>query len=367
MRFPRGLLSISLALLGGTVMACGDDDAPTSPGPAAKLSVQALPDQTARAPFASSVIVTIQDASGNTVTSSSASVTLAFGTNPGTMLWHMSGSGSGPNKVFEMVDPGTPVVIPGDSVLDGAEIAAMTYYVPLQLLLATDRDDNLLSVNPTTGVETALGFTGVDYFTGIAIESGAAPRLLGVTFNDSLYAVNQTTGLAAALGRMTVAGDSIERATGLATDPTSGTVYALVSLDSDADARIRHLVTVNTTTYVATDRGEISEYGMADIAFAANGTLYGVTGDGGTNSETLWTINKTTGAATLVLVLGNGSDGEAIAAGPATLSGTLTVNAVAGVATFPGLMINAAASGYTITATAGGLTAGTSAAFNVTP
>src|SRR5205823_1515698 len=53
--------------------------------------------------------------------------------------------------------------------------------------------------------------------------------------------------------------------------------------------------------------------------------------------------------------------------GSATLLGTLTVNALLGVATFSTLSINTAASGYTLAATASGLPAVQSAAFNVTP
>ncbi len=49
-----------------------------------------------------------------------------------------------------------------------------------------------------------------------------------------------------------------------------------------------------------------------------------------------------------------------------TLSGTLTVAAVNGVATFPGLKINNAGTGYTLTASAATLTSATSSAFNVT-
>src|SRR2546426_8025550 len=48
------------------------------------------------------------------------------------------------------------------------------------------------------------------------------------------------------------------------------------------------------------------------------------------------------------------------------LTGTTTVAAVSGVATFPGLSINKVGSAYTLTAGAAGLTQ-TSAAFNVTP
>ncbi len=52
--------------------------------------------------------------------------------------------------------------------------------------------------------------------------------------------------------------------------------------------------------------------------------------------------------------------------GAGTLGGTLTVNAVNGVATFPGLNINKAGTGYTLTASAATLTSATSGAFNVT-
>ena len=48
-----------------------------------------------------------------------------------------------------------------------------------------------------------------------------------------------------------------------------------------------------------------------------------------------------------------------------TLAGTLTVNAVAGVATFSNLSINAAGSGYTLAASSGSLTGATSNAFGV--
>ena len=58
----------------------------------------------------------------------------------------------------------------------------------------------------------------------------------------------------------------------------------------------------------------------------------------------------------------------AIGTNPAggTLSGTRTVNAVNGVATFANLSINNAGTGYTLQATSSGLTSATSSAFNVT-
>lgn len=53
--------------------------------------------------------------------------------------------------------------------------------------------------------------------------------------------------------------------------------------------------------------------------------------------------------------------------GGGTLSGTLAVAAFGGIATFSNLSINNAGNGYTLTATAAGLTSATSASFNVTP
>jgi hypothetical protein len=53
-------------------------------------------------------------------------------------------------------------------------------------------------------------------------------------------------------------------------------------------------------------------------------------------------------------------------AGPGTLSGTLAVNAINGVATFNNLSINAAATGYTLAASAASLTGATSSAFDIT-
>ncbi len=53
--------------------------------------------------------------------------------------------------------------------------------------------------------------------------------------------------------------------------------------------------------------------------------------------------------------------------GGGTLVGTLTVTVVNGIATFSGLTLNTAGTGYTLTATSGSLTSATTSAFNVTP
>jgi hypothetical protein len=70
--------------------------------------------------------------------------------------------------------------------------------------------------------------------------------------------------------------------------------------------------------------------------------------------------NTITGATTsITIAIGNN-------AGTGTLSGTVTVAAVSGVATFSGLSIDKVGTGYTLTASASGLTSATSSAFNIT-
>lgn len=70
--------------------------------------------------------------------------------------------------------------------------------------------------------------------------------------------------------------------------------------------------------------------------------------------------NPTNSAATVTLAIGNNPGGG-------SLTGTTSVAAVAGVATFTNLKINKAGSGYTLVASSSGLTAATSSAFTLTP
>src|SRR5207253_913498 len=69
--------------------------------------------------------------------------------------------------------------------------------------------------------------------------------------------------------------------------------------------------------------------------------------------------NLTASTANVVMAIGTNPGGG-------TLSGTLTVAAVGGVATFSDLSINKSGTGYTLAATTAGLTGATSSAFNIT-
>ncbi len=72
------------------------------------------------------------------------------------------------------------------------------------------------------------------------------------------------------------------------------------------------------------------------------------------------TVPTATTSVTLAITSGTGASG-------ATLGGTLTQTAAAGVATFNNLTVDKAATGYTLTATASGVTSAVSTAFDVNP
>jgi hypothetical protein len=231
---------------------------------------------------------------------------------PQLFLWHVSGTLLEPvNDTCGIFSAGT-----GQNV-NVIEVTGLTYDAAAGLLVGGDIDGTVVTIDPATGTETVLGpVGGSSWLGGLAFEQGAAPRLLGVMQgNGNLYSVNLTTGAATSLGAMTLVGQTIQGATGLATDPTTGTIYGILRLMA-ANNLSRTLVTINPTTLVVTAIGALGQDGMADLAFSADGTLYGVTGDGGDPAATLFTIDKTNAATTQFLALGNGGFGEAIAAVP---------------------------------------------------
>jgi len=110
-------------------------------------------------------------------------------------------------------------------------------------------------------------------------------------------------------------------------------------------------------------------------------------GEGGSGAAThlVFTVQPSSAAATVAIspfIQVNAEDGAgvtdtgyagfvtlAIGTNPAggTLAGTVSVSAVAGVATFTDISIDNAGTGYTLVATSGSLTQRISSAFNITP
>ena len=118
---------------------------------------------------------------------------------------------------------------------------------------------------------------------------------------------------------LTLDGFTVNGGTGLAFDPTTGTLWAALKLSGQSG---RQLATVNYATGVVTSVGDTG-LSVAGITFGSDGTLYAITGDGqSTNAESniypesLYRLDKSTAAPSFLRQMGNGDDGEAIAFNP---------------------------------------------------
>lgn len=136
--------------------------------------------------------------------------------------------------------------------------------------------------------------------------------MLTITSNDAqLRTVNPATGTTASSVTITLPGQTVNWGTGLAQDPTTGTLWGLLRINNLGTTR--QLVTINPSTGVATSVGNTGD-NFAALAFNSSGTLFGLTGDGAAAPDSLFTLNKSTGAPTFVMALSTTSDdGEVLA------------------------------------------------------
>jgi hypothetical protein len=354
-----------------------------------------------------SIQVRVLDSAGNLVEDANNSITLSFGTNPGNTIIRASGRGQVPElaalgmkapaqfenlKAYFVIDPAIPSQLywlENKHQAEGTPVLALAYDSANQIFYGSDDSYNFFSVNPLTGEETIIGDELSNYFKGLTFESGGSHRLLAVACPDcgseNLYSVELSDSSSTDLGSFSYDLDEVYGFAGLATDPTDGTIYAVayISLPPEPTKALSslqaafdfHLVTINPDPGVMTltdvgplcDAQEACEY-AAGIAFASNGTLYAITGDGSTTPHNLYTVDKTTGMITHLLDINDEytNSGETIQIIPARLMGTVTVDAVNGIATFDNVKINAVADGYTLIASSGDLTSATSNIFNIT-
>lgn len=112
----------------------------------------------------------------------------------------------------------------------------------------------------------------------------------GANTNHALYSIVLASAETADIG--SAVGFAV---TGLAVDPTDGTLYGVTSNNSALHPRA--LISINTTTGVGTFIGDLGAdvpSGVNDIAFTSDGTLYGW-GQGSPTANRMGTINKSTG------------------------------------------------------------------------
>ena len=148
---------------------------------------------------------------------------------------------------------------------------------------------------------------------GCIVSQLQAQTLFSVSQDDILLRkINTNTGATMSSTSLIYAGAAINGMNGLTFD-NSGQMWGLARISGMSSNRA--LVKIDTLSGVVTLVGFTGD-GFAGIAFNAAGTLYGVSGDGASTPESLFTLNTSTGAPTFACTLGNGSDGETIGYNP---------------------------------------------------
>jgi hypothetical protein len=309
---------------------------------------------TAGVALSPSVVVKVEDATGNiAVNDSSTKVTLAIGNNPGgatlagggqltvtngVATWAgLSLNRSGTGYTFTATDtstagPGHPYSSATSSAFNiSAGAAAKVAFTaqPGGGVFAT-----AWSTQPVVTVQDSLGNTVTGNTTSVTLAIGTNPASGALTCT--------TNPVAAVAGVATFAGCKINNiGTGYTLVATDGSLTAATSSAFNITASVPTKLAITTQTTGGTGGTPWSVQPVVKVQDAAGNT---VTTD--TSSVTL-TISTNPGSGTLTCT-------------------SNPVTAVAGVATFAGCKIDKVGTGYRLTATDGSLTAAISSTFNIT-
>ncbi len=201
------------------------------------------------------------------------------------------------------------------------------------VIYGSANNNNLYSINPTTGVATLIGSMG-QVMTDIAINGSNQMFAIGplANGNTNLYSINLANGAPTTIG----SNNNFLNALGFG---SGGTLYAA---GGDPVQGGTLFGTVNTGTGAFTSiHNNPGNNSSGDLAFAfLNGVMYASTFGAihGTSSDQLWTVNLATGVETFV-----GNIGKPNVFGLAVLGGVLygldnagdllTINPTTGVGT----------------------------------
>jgi hypothetical protein len=325
-----------------------------TPNVATQLVFTAQPsNRTAGVAIAPAVVVTARDFKGNTATGFTGSVAIAIGTNagPGGVLSGTASlnatAGVANFSTLSINKSGIGYTLTASSgILTGATSAAFNIIAGAATKLAfTAQPVNTAAapaaITPVVQVsgQDALNNTDLTFTANVTVAIGVnpgtpTPGALGGTLTQGAVA-----GVAL-FNNLTI--DKVG----------NGYTLSAVSTGLTGAASAAFNIFANTATHLVFTVEPTNEVAGVSIAPAVLVSAL----DASNNVVPVFTGGIT------VSIANDPSTGAA-----AILSGTLTVNAISGVATFIDLSIDNTGDGYTLDATAGGLAGVTSAAFNITP
>jgi adhesin/invasin len=300
--------------------------------------VQQPSDTQAGSSISPSVTVRAVDDDGDLVASFSSSITIAIGNNPagGTL----SGTTSAPAVNGVATFSNLSINRTGTGYTLTASASGLSSATSSAFAVTPGPPSGATSTIDAT--PTSVAANGIDSSTITVVLRDALGNPL--TTGGATVVLSPSGGT---LGPVTDQGNGTYTATLTATSPGSITVNGSVNSSPIADSAVVTFTAVPT-------RLEFVQQPTDEVAGSAI-----------TPAVTIRAVDS--GGQTVPSFTGNVT--VAIGTNPAggTLSGTTTVAAVNGVATFSNLSINRAGSGYTLAASASGLTGATSAAFAITP
>ena len=240
-----------------------------------------------------------------------------------------------------------------------------------------------LSINRTgsgyTRAATATGLTGATSATFAITPGPASPATSQITASPTSIPANGTSTSTITVELRDALGNPLTTGGALVALNTTGGNLGAVTNNGNGTYTATLTSPSSTTTTTATISGTVNGAAITDTATV---TFTGIApvatrlvfGQQPTNEQAGATITPPVtvravdnGGATITSFTGNVTLAIATNPGGGTLSGTTTVAAVAGVATFSNLRIQQAGAGYTLAATAAGLTGATSSPFSITP
>ena len=341
--------SYTLHATSGTLTDVNSGTFDISSGTLAQLVFTQQPTNTsAGATITPNVLVAGQDALGNTVTTFTGTVTVVIGTNPATgtlsgttSVNAIAGVGTFSNLSIDKAGSGYSLTASATSASDGTstsfDIAAGAATILTFTAQPASSTTAGTSIAPplTVAAQDAQGNTDPNFIGNITVAIGTN----GGTPTPGTLA--GTTTIAATAGVATFSNLSIDKAgTGYTLAASSGALTAATSngfaITAGTATKLTFTVEPVTTTAATA---------IPAISVSAQDAL------GNTNASY-------TASVSVAITGGTGKAGAA-------LSGTASHAAVSGVAGFPGLSIDSAGTGYTLTATSGSLTDGVSASFDI--
>ena len=286
---------------------------------------------TAGAVFGTAPVVRIEDASGNTVTTANNNITLAITGGTGTSGAVLAGTAT-LNAVNGVATfSGLSINLVGTGYTLTASASGLTGATSSAINVVAGALDHITvsPVNPSVVMSGNQSYTAQGYDSANNVVSGLS------------FTWSCTNGAAGSINSSGVF-------TAGAVPGSYPNVIQAVSGGKTGTASVT--VTNGTATILAFS----TQPGTNNTAGAVFGTAPVVRIEDA-SGNTVTTANNN---ITLAITGGTGTSG-------AVLAGTATLNAVNGVATFSGLSINLVGTGYTLTASASGLTGATSSAINV--